>query len=91
MLHTLESIISFQVDLQTLRSNECQIMISRVYSIYPYSGIPSTEHALSKALHPFNSNLTIVPATVGSEENSISLLPQSCIENESFTTPSLTN
>ena len=35
--------------------------------------------------------LTIVPATVGSEEGSISLLPQSCMEKESCTTPFVTN
>ena len=35
--------------------------------------------------------LTIVPATVGSDEKSISLLPHNCMEKESLTTPSLTN
>jgi len=41
--------------------------------------------------HPIHTKLTIVPATVGSEEKSISLLPHNCIEKESLTTPSLTN
>lgn len=34
---------------------------------------------------------TIVPATVGSADGLISLLPQSCIEKTSFVMPSRTN